>query len=609
MTSPIFLPPGFELEQDDASGIKLPPGYELEQSDSPSINLPPGFQLEQGSSAPQVKLPPGFVLEHGIPTAHAAPQSGNRLQQPFRELGVQAPEYPGIRRLSAPVRPKSRPNAAASVPRTSPSLSAAQTNQSNPDADTRKFFEDAYSRFFDSGQSQSSSQNLPSTGQVGTHRGDRSWANAPPEVIARVHPPQAGKSTAPPGSVQNPAQRPGAISRFTDNMGQAMGVPPVMSDYWEGPKIAVTHPIESAKLLTEAGNQAEQDLIDKAYWYQHEPGFGNKVKGLGYGIYSLIPFAGSSLAHAGEQFEQGDFAGGFGTTLGVAGPSLLGAKGSVHEPGFGFTPGDSVVLPNGRSGTVQKIFPRMGVARVETESGPRTERLSRLQPADAAVVDPAAPAQASTELSPLQLHPGDRVVLPNGRNARVLVVFPEMGAARVVTGQGKTRTVRLWEIRKQEAARAARALKSDNSQLVLFEDNQAPESRPTNVQQVKTRKNRTPSESNPDLDHARTTHNMDGSTTYYDLAGRSVTYTKAGHPDFSEHGELKITVHVKGLKGKNPPDDQLANMAAGLKSTPKGYTWHHLEVGKTMRLVPTDIHETFPHTGGASVIKSRKGRR
>ncbi|WP_370221743.1 HNH endonuclease [Cytobacillus sp.] len=45
----------------------------------------------------------------------------------------------------------------------------------------------------------------------------------------------------------------------------------------------------------------------------------------------------------------------------------------------------------------------------------------------------------------------------------------------------------------------------------------------------------------------------------------------------------------------------------GLKNTPAGYTWHHVEDGKTMMLVPSDIHGEVRHTGGASLI--RKGLR
>lgn len=42
-------------------------------------------------------------------------------------------------------------------------------------------------------------------------------------------------------------------------------------------------------------------------------------------------------------------------------------------------------------------------------------------------------------------------------------------------------------------------------------------------------------------------------------------------------------------------------------STPAGYTWHHVEDGRTMLLVPSDLHSAVRHTGGASLI--RKGIR
>jgi hypothetical protein len=60
------------------------------------------------------------------------------------------------------------------------------------------------------------------------------------------------------------------------------------------------------------------------------------------------------------------------------------------------------------------------------------------------------------------------------------------------------------------------------------------------------------------------------------------------------------------MKG-DATDFTRANKAAGFRKTPPGYTWHHVEDGKTMLLVPTDIHESFPHTGGAS--PARAGRR
>ncbi|RYF56710.1 MAG: HNH endonuclease [Comamonadaceae bacterium] len=34
-----------------------------------------------------------------------------------------------------------------------------------------------------------------------------------------------------------------------------------------------------------------------------------------------------------------------------------------------------------------------------------------------------------------------------------------------------------------------------------------------------------------------------------------------------------------------------------------GYTWHHVEDGHTLQLVPSDIHAAVRHTGGIAVLK------
>jgi len=47
----------------------------------------------------------------------------------------------------------------------------------------------------------------------------------------------------------------------------------------------------------------------------------------------------------------------------------------------------------------------------------------------------------------------------------------------------------------------------------------------------------------------------------------------------------------------------MANKAAGLESTPIGYTWHHNEDMQTMQLIPTDLHQAIRHSGGVSLIK------
>lgn len=122
-------------------------------------------------------------------------------------------------------------------------------------------------------------------------------------------------------------EQPGAASRFVGSFGSAIGAPERVSDFIEGPIQGITHPVSSGKLLLDAASKSQQDLIDKAYQYQHSPGVGNKLKGLAYGLYSAIPFAGPTLAHAGEQFGTGDIAGGAGTMTGVAAPIVAGEVG------------------------------------------------------------------------------------------------------------------------------------------------------------------------------------------------------------------------------------------------------------------------------------------
>lgn len=115
------------------------------------------------------------------------------------------------------------------------------------------------------------------------------------------------------------------------------------------------------------------------------------------------------------------------------------------------------------------------------------------------------------------------------------------------------------------------------------------------------KKPRKPSLKNKHIDHSKTTKHPDGSVTYYDKAGNSVTYNKDGWPDFSKYS--KADVQVNGMNGVYRHDASLANQAAGLKGTPDGYVWHHVQDGRTMQLIPQNIHNAFQHTGGASIIR------
>ncbi|WP_428743770.1 RHS repeat-associated core domain-containing protein, partial [Sulfurimonas sp.] len=102
----------------------------------------------------------------------------------------------------------------------------------------------------------------------------------------------------------------------------------------------------------------------------------------------------------------------------------------------------------------------------------------------------------------------------------------------------------------------------------------------------------------------------DGSVTYTNKDGVSVKYNKEGYPDFSPHSPEAPT-KIEGMKG-NTTDYTKANLESPLsksqgvtgQNAPKGYTWHHMEDGKHMQLVPKDIHSEFSHTGGASIVKN-----
>jgi len=81
-----------------------------------------------------------------------------------------------------------------------------------------------------------------------------------------------------------------------------------------------------------------------------------------------------------------------------------------------------------------------------------------------------------------------------------------------------------------------------------------------------------------------------------------IKFNDQGFPDFSPVS--KAQVQIQGLTGNYAKDAAMANQAVGLKATPGGYVWHHVEDGVTMQLVPQPIHNATRHTGGAAVIRN-----
>lgn len=83
----------------------------------------------------------------------------------------------------------------------------------------------------------------------------------------------------------------------------------------------------------------------------------------------------------------------------------------------------------------------------------------------------------------------------------------------------------------------------------------------------------------------------------------SVPFTGTGHPDFSRYAIKKVEIE---MSGSNYQDKKQANKIAEFDKTPKGYTWHHHHDGKSMYLIPKDIHAAVDHTGGSAIVKSKK---
>ena len=89
------------------------------------------------------------------------------------------------------------------------------------------------------------------------------------------------------------------------------------------------------------------------------------------------------------------------------------------------------------------------------------------------------------------------------------------------------------------------------------------------------------------------------------LAGKThpvtnIPFDKNGFPIFNSVSMRNVQIK---MTGDNTADFAAANRKAGLDSTPSGYTWHHHQDGKTMQLVPTDIHAKTGHTGGAGMLR------
>jgi hypothetical protein len=83
---------------------------------------------------------------------------------------------------------------------------------------------------------------------------------------------------------------------------------------------------------------------------------------------------------------------------------------------------------------------------------------------------------------------------------------------------------------------------------------------------------------------------------------KGVTFRSTGFPAFTPYREAHAV--VDGLTGDIRIDSRIANQATGLPATPEGWTWHHVEDGRTLELIPSDLHGYVRHTGGAAAIRA-----
>ena len=86
------------------------------------------------------------------------------------------------------------------------------------------------------------------------------------------------------------------------------------------------------------------------------------------------------------------------------------------------------------------------------------------------------------------------------------------------------------------------------------------------------------------------------------ILGDVVDFTSNGHVVLDNYAIAAVTLDLTGDSSK---DIAKANkLFFGTSIGPQGYTWHHLEDGRTLILVPTSIHENVKHTGGAHYLRN-----
>tara|TARA_Y100000590_G_scaffold470727_1_gene668803 strand:+ start:18768 stop:19931 length:1164 start_codon:yes stop_codon:yes gene_type:complete len=81
-----------------------------------------------------------------------------------------------------------------------------------------------------------------------------------------------------------------------------------------------------------------------------------------------------------------------------------------------------------------------------------------------------------------------------------------------------------------------------------------------------------------------------------------VWFNEEGFPIFSLYATRAVEIKITGA-GRF--DFMRANLAAGIERVPDDMTWHHHQDGKTMLLMPRDIHDAVKHSGGVAFVTKK----
>ncbi len=83
---------------------------------------------------------------------------------------------------------------------------------------------------------------------------------------------------------------------------------------------------------------------------------------------------------------------------------------------------------------------------------------------------------------------------------------------------------------------------------------------------------------------------------------KGVWFDEEGFPLFSIYATRAVEIKITGA-GRF--DFMRANAAAGFERVPDDMTWHHYQDGKTMLLMPRDIHDAVKHSGGVAFVTKK----